>query len=359
MGLCSEMSNFVPDQQDRLPTGKLAYCSHRVNDLVDPSQYASDPFTRAHTVLGYGGGLRGAQVGDSCTCLNAQPTSGPRNVQKYDNNLAADVRPTPTKELPTSFPALSSPSENIVDQTPMVLSSEIWANSWSHPSQTEPLQTPVFRRSITDPSVSSLPTAAAPTTNSPAVHVHLDMNSSSGLDTNAPISAAPTNMPASRAEDATWVTLGPDAGQPCYMHCPVTVPKGTSTVDSRRATPNQANTSTRIPHKVVERRYRDKMKDQMELLAAKVPAISLNYPSLGEVEDAPKSLRGPPKAVIIAGAVRYIERLEREHDEAQVLIERLQEQIVGLQKLVKCDDCSLLRYLESVGTQRAIQGGAA
>jgi hypothetical protein len=103
----------------------------------------------------------------------------------------------------------------------------------------------------------------------------------------------------------------------------------------------------------VERRYRDKMKAQLDSLYSKLPALKSSYPCTLEVEESPRTLKGPPKAVVIAGAVRYIEQLESELEESKLFVERLQKQVAGLQKLVKCDDCSLLRYFENANNQSA------
>lgn len=147
----------------------------------------------------------------------------------------------------------------------------------------------------------------------------------------------------------------PDPSDTSAGRCPdaTTSPSKDHMCEDREASLKSAGVPTRVPHKLVERRYRDKVKAQLDVLYSRIPALKANYPCTPEVEESPRTLKGPPKAVVIAGAVRYIEQLESELKESRLFVERLQEQVIGLQKLVKCDDCSLLRYFESAKTQSA------
>lgn len=137
-----------------------------------------------------------------------------------------------------------------------------------------------------------------------------------------------------------------------YLHVR-TSPSEVPTSGDRQASFKSVGVSTRVPHKLVERRYRDKMKAQLDILYSKLPALRSSYPCTLEVEESLGISKGPPKAVVIAGAVKYIEQLESELEESRLFVDRLQKQVAGLQKLVKCDDCSLLRYFESAKTQSA------
>lgn len=149
--------------------------------------------------------------------------------------------------------------------------------------------------------------------------------------------------------------VSPDPSRTRAVRCPdaTTSPSEDPIFEDREASLKPDGVPTRIPHKLVERRYRDKVKAQLDVLYSRIPALKLSYPCILEVEGSPKTLKCPPKAVVIAGAVRYIEQLESELKESRLFVERLQEQVTGLQKLVKCDDCSLLRYFESAKTQSA------
>ena len=149
--------------------------------------------------------------------------------------------------------------------------------------------------------------------------------------------------------------VSPDSSRTPAGRCPdaTTSPSEDTIFEDREAALKPAGVPTRVPHKLVERRYRDKVKAQLDVLYSRIPALKLSYPCILEIEGSPRSLKGAPKAVVIAGAVRYIEQLESELKESRLFVERLQEQVTGLQKLVKCDDCSLLRYFESAKTQSA------
>lgn len=125
------------------------------------------------------------------------------------------------------------------------------------------------------------------------------------------------------------------------------LPHDHDTPDHRDTSSRSSNKSTRLPHKLIERRYRDKMATQLKNLSAKLPALTSSFPCTEDAEDLPRCLKGPPKAAIVAAAIKHIDLLERELRETKAFVERLQEQVAGLQKLVKCDECSLLRYFES------------
>lgn len=167
--------------------------------------------------------------------------------------------------------------------------------------------------------------------------------------------------PASSATDTMSATVhGPlrnphdssDTSAGRCLHVTISPSDGPTSGD-RQASLKSAGVSTRVPHKFVERRYRDKMKAHLDILCSKLPALKSSYPCTLEVEESPRTFKGPPKAAVIAGAVRYIEQLESELGESRLFVDRLQKQVAGLQKLVKCDDCSLLQYFESVQTQSA------
>ncbi|KAM0703817.1 hypothetical protein Q7P35_009756 [Cladosporium inversicolor] len=119
------------------------------------------------------------------------------------------------------------------------------------------------------------------------------------------------------------------------------------TSEHRHTSSRSSNKSTPLPHKLIERRYRDRMATQLDNLSAKLPALTSGFPCTEDAEDLPRCLKRPPKAAIVAAAIKHIDLLERELRETRTFVERLQEQVGGLQKLVKCDECSLLRCFES------------
>lgn len=125
---------------------------------------------------------------------------------------------------------------------------------------------------------------------------------------------------------------------------------------------NSGNQPKRLPHSIIERRYRDNLNKQLDSLRAKIPRFKDSLVCSQEIEDSGIPAKWPSKAVIVASGVRYIEQLEHEQKQAESrvqLLERqqaetntrmraLQDQVEALQKLVRCDDCSILKYLESL-----------
>ncbi|KAF2860729.1 hypothetical protein K470DRAFT_203755, partial [Piedraia hortae CBS 480.64] len=103
----------------------------------------------------------------------------------------------------------------------------------------------------------------------------------------------------------------------------------------------------RLPHSVIERRYRDNLNRQLEMLRTKLPTLKDgSTPGPSEIEDSAVPPKFPTKAVIIGAAIRYIEQLEAERDRQNSRVRSLHDQVEGLQKLVRCEDCAILKYLE-------------
>lgn len=57
--------------------------------------------------------------------------------------------------------------------------------------------------------------------------------------------------------------------------------------------------------------------------------------------------------MIIATAATYIKELEAERNGAIEAVNSLQQQVNDLQKLISCNDCSILQYLQAVGGNAA------
>jgi len=121
------------------------------------------------------------------------------------------------------------------------------------------------------------------------------------------------------------------------------------------ATTNKANRDSRpvrgrrVPHHLVERRYRENLNGQIEALRMAIPALqdgSQLYS--GEIEDPGAPARMPSKTAIITAAVDHIAELHSQEAKFRDAIAALQTQVSGLQKLVRCDDCSILQYLQSL-----------
>ncbi|KAK5126103.1 hypothetical protein LTR85_011458 [Meristemomyces frigidus] len=128
-----------------------------------------------------------------------------------------------------------------------------------------------------------------------------------------------------------------------------------SAAKPKRVTRRQPSTTSpqkpsQTPHKLIERRYRLNINAHLDNLSQKLPALKDVYACTPlDIEDAGgRAVKGPPKATVIAAAAKYIERLESEKVKVNDFVKVLQEQVEGLQKLVHCDDCAVLRYIEGL-----------
>ena len=106
------------------------------------------------------------------------------------------------------------------------------------------------------------------------------------------------------------------------------------------------NHSTRTPHNLIERRYRHKLQSELDNLTSKIPGWETESSVAIDIENAEHALKSRSKASAIAAAAKHIERLERDNESKALFVKKLQGQIEGLQKLVHCDDCAILRCLQ-------------
>lgn len=108
----------------------------------------------------------------------------------------------------------------------------------------------------------------------------------------------------------------------------------------------------RIPHSIVERRYRNNINAQIDALATKVPLTSQRQrcaSSTLDIEElAAYQARGPSKAEVLASTISYIEQLEEKSKNADAAMNAMRAQIAGLQKLVQCDDCAILKEFQDL-----------
>lgn len=113
----------------------------------------------------------------------------------------------------------------------------------------------------------------------------------------------------------------------------------------------------RIPHTIIERRYRDNLNTQIETLRLALPSLRNAYVCSPDVEDSALPPRLPSKAMIIATAATYIKELEAERNGAIEAVNSLQQQVNDLQKLISCNECSILQYLQACGGGQTEQQG--
>ena len=151
---------------------------------------------------------------------------------------------------------------------------------------------------------------------------------------------------------------------------PSATPSASSTLRSppplkapRRTTPHKSQVSAlavthpnRTPHNLIERRYRHKLQSELDNLTSKIPGWDTTESADGiDIESAEVALKNRSKASAIAAAAKHIEALERDNESKALFVETLQGQIEGLQKLVHCDDCAIMRCLQE--SRMACRGG--
>ncbi|EGP85119.1 uncharacterized protein MYCGRDRAFT_110581 [Zymoseptoria tritici IPO323] len=105
----------------------------------------------------------------------------------------------------------------------------------------------------------------------------------------------------------------------------------------------------RIPHTIIERRYRDNLNTSIETLRLCLPTLKDAYITSPDMEDSALPPKLPSKTIIIATAAGYIKELEGERDAVRGEMEGLRNQVVELRKLVMCGECGILQYLQEVG----------
>ena len=111
----------------------------------------------------------------------------------------------------------------------------------------------------------------------------------------------------------------------------------------------------RVPHHVVERRYRDNLNGQIEALRVCIPSLAADEcGTLSDAEDGPIPTKLPSKASVIATAQTYIKELEDQQARLCTDADALRAQVAGLQRLVRCEDCSVINYFNSMQLPRAI-----
>lgn len=74
-----------------------------------------------------------------------------------------------------------------------------------------------------------------------------------------------------------------------------------------------------------------------------------SYVCTPDSEDLHHTMKGPSKALVIAAAVKHIENLESDAIKKKKFIKALQEQIEGLQRLVRDSDCAIRRHMQTNG----------
>ncbi|KAL6246630.1 bHLH/Zip transcription factor, partial [Rhinocladiella similis] len=105
-------------------------------------------------------------------------------------------------------------------------------------------------------------------------------------------------------------------------------------------------------HSVIERRYRDNLNGKINQLHRTLQATEVTSPLMRF--DAPPSDPGRRvrKCDIMTKALQYVHRSELESRHMRDEIQRLQDQVRSLEKLIKCEDCTLLKNMRRMDLEK-------
>jgi hypothetical protein len=145
----------------------------------------------------------------------------------------------------------------------------------------------------------------------------------------------------------------PATGQPqvetSTIEAPPASPRVKSPMNNTQRPSLPTGRSSRVSHSHIERRYRNNIKHHLDALTTKLPAMRDSYVCTPDGEDPHHTIKGPSKALVIAAAVKHIENLESDAIKKKKFIKALQEQIEGLQRLVRDSDCAIRRHMQTNG----------
>lgn len=127
-----------------------------------------------------------------------------------------------------------------------------------------------------------------------------------------------------------------------------------SSVDSPKL--GSANTGVkekRLPHHVIERRYRENLNSQIESLRAAVPSTSscltLDMEDIGS-NNVTSAIRPMSKAAVIAHAAEYMQQLAAQNEEVERMNRELRVTVEALRRLVNCEDCGVVQQIVDAGS---------
>lgn len=118
-------------------------------------------------------------------------------------------------------------------------------------------------------------------------------------------------------------------------------------------TPNAGSKEKRLPHHVIERRYRENLNSQIESLRAAVPTASACLtPDMEDIGGANSgsAIRPLSKAAVIAHAAEYMRQLSAQNQEVERMNRELRVTVEALRRLVNCEDCGMVQQIVDAGT---------
>jgi vacuolar-type H+-ATPase subunit D/Vma8 len=121
---------------------------------------------------------------------------------------------------------------------------------------------------------------------------------------------------------------------------------------SQRANSNYGDgrSAAKKAHSLVERRYRENLNGNImqlhqELLKTKRVSSTMRQNQDGDIEESKQTASRIRKSDVMLEAVEYVHETEVELRHMADEIEFLRKRVMQLEKLVKCEDCILMKQL--------------
>ncbi|KAK5202789.1 bHLH/Zip transcription factor [Exophiala xenobiotica] len=114
---------------------------------------------------------------------------------------------------------------------------------------------------------------------------------------------------------------------------------------------DSASARAKHSHSVVERRYRDNLNGKITQLHHTLQAIEANPRRRSSISQESHPARRVRKSDIMTRAIQYVHSSELEMRHMTDEIRHLRDRVQGLEKLVKCDDCILVKSLRGFFSQ--------
>ncbi|KAH7117112.1 hypothetical protein B0J11DRAFT_109344 [Dendryphion nanum] len=137
------------------------------------------------------------------------------------------------------------------------------------------------------------------------------------LKRESPSFSPPPSPPAKRA--APSVAAPPKKRGRPRLDRALSASTASSVTSSTTPCASKARPTHRLPHNQVERKYREGLNSELERLRRAVPTLPQTEDGTAMAMGQPK----PSKAMVLAAAIDYIKRIERERDAALQEVERL------------------------------------
>jgi len=128
------------------------------------------------------------------------------------------------------------------------------------------------------------------------------------------------------------------------------------TIDSKTSDPSRVRTtdSAKVRHNIVERRYRENINAQVDVLRDSIVAtmqVKDEQNGTSSSRLGADELKRLTKAAVIAAATQQIKRARSENDKLLDEHRLLQAQIKELESMVKCGECPLMQLSVDMGLE--------